>query len=332
MWNLDKGRRWTHAAPVAALTVALTLLAGCGASSEPTTEAGAGGAEPASLTIAVQPIPDFAPVWVAQEQGYFAQHGLRVEIVPGASSSSGQVPLVLGGNADLAATTATAALQAAAQGLPIKLVAGLTDFATSAENDPTGLVVAPGSRITTYADLEGATVAVTGLKSVTQAGVEAAVAKDGGDPAKVDFIQAPLPNIPTLVAEGKVDAGFLIDPLLTPALAKGLKLLGHPFPDVSPGLPATSVIASAELSGSDVLDRFRAALAQGAEYANAHPDAVKNLIAQHSKIPGELLKPAALPTFTAQIDRAALANEVDMLVRYGALEKSVDVNAVLATG
>ncbi|XGU21727.1 ABC transporter substrate-binding protein [Rhodococcus sp. 3Y1] len=62
------------------------------------------------------------------EQGYFTDEGLDIQLVEGGASSSAQIPLLLSGNADMAATTAAAAIQARSQNMPVTIVGGLTNL------------------------------------------------------------------------------------------------------------------------------------------------------------------------------------------------------------
>jgi NitT/TauT family transport system substrate-binding protein len=322
---------------VALLAVAALALSGCGSSggNDDGNGAGTGGATgpaaPATITIAVQPIPDFAPVWLGVSQGIFKDAGLDVQVVAGTATSSGQIPLLSSGKADLAATTATAALQAAAQGIGVKIVAGLTDFGTSPDTDPSGLVVSPKSSISSYKDLDGKTVAISGLKSITQAGIQAAVKADGGDPDGVKFVQVPMPNIPAAVGAGSADAGFVVDPFLGAGLAKGLKLAGQPLSEVASGQPGTSLVATSSWADdhSDTLTKFVAALAEAADYANQNPDAVRQATATAAKVPVALLKNSKNPVFDATVKPDLLATEADLLHTYGALDKSVDAASLV---
>jgi NitT/TauT family transport system substrate-binding protein len=319
------------AAMVAVVLAASLALAGCGDAGGTQTAATSG---KTTIKVAVQPIGDFSPIWLGIKHGMFADQGLTVEVVPGAASSSEQIPLLSSGQADIAATTAAAALQASSQGIPVSIVGGLTTFGTSVDTDPTGLIVGKDSKVASYADLVGKTVAISGLKSVTQAAIQAAVAKDGGDANGVKFIQIPMPNIANTVASGRADAGFLVDPFLGAATSAGAKVVGHPLYDVAPGYPATSLVASSAYVGKNagVLKKFSTALAAAVEYSNAHPDEVLAAIAEGAKVPLEKLKGSKIPLFNATVDAALLTKEAEMLHTYGALEKSVDATALVWKG
>ena len=316
----------------ALMVIAVTALAatGCGAdSSAPAASAGSG--EPQTIRIAVQAIADFAPIWLGVEQGYFEEQGIDVEIVEGGASSAAQVPLLLSGAADIAATTAGAALQASAQKLDVSIIAGLTTFATEDDLDQSGLVVAAGSEITDYAGLEGKTVAISGLKSITEAVVSAAVEEQGGDASAVSFIQAPMPTLGDMVSTGGADAAFLIDPFLSLAVSSGLEVLGHPFPLVAPGVPGTSLVSTSAYAKAnpELIEKFRVALEKAAAYATDNPEAVTKTLSTEAKVPMEMLTGSKNPTFNSVVDAEQLKVESDLLERFGALDGTVDTTALV---
>lgn len=323
-----RSARQLKTAAIATIAAAGMVLTGCSDDAAATQD---NAAQTTTIRIAPQAIADFAPIWLGMDQGYFTEQGLDIKLVEGGASSAAQIPLLLSGNADVAATTATAAIQARSQNMDVTIVGGLTDFAESDAVDQSGLVVAGNSPITGFRELEGKTVAISGLKSVSEAVISAAVEKSGGTPSKVSFIQAPMPNLGDLVASGGADAAFLIDPFLSKATASGLKILGHPFPLAAPGVPGTSLVASTAFAEAnpDTITKFRTALAQSVEFANQNPDKVKAALSAQAKIPAEMLASSKNPQFNAVVDPASLTEEINLLVKYGVLTDTVDVNSIL---
>ena len=63
---------------VAALSLMLLLVAGCGSEPEPQTK----DAKLSKLTIGLMPDTDSIPFIIAAERGYFAEEGVEVELVP----------------------------------------------------------------------------------------------------------------------------------------------------------------------------------------------------------------------------------------------------------
>jgi NitT/TauT family transport system substrate-binding protein len=315
-------------AAIATLAITAIALTGC-ASPEAATEPGTD--EVTTVRVAVQAIADFAPIWLGVEQGFFEDAGIDLQIVEGGASSAAQIPLLLSDAADIAATTAAAALQASAQGLDVRIIGGLTNFATEEAADQSGLLVPAGSDIKDFADLEGKTVAISGLKSVSEAVISAAVDEAGGDASKVSFIQGPMPTLGDMVATGGAQATFLIDPFLTLATKAGLEVIGHPFVDVAPGVPGTSLVASTAYAEAnpEVIEKFRAALALASEYANDNPEAVNEALSAEAKVPLEMLEGSKIPKFDAVVDPKQLEVEASMLRKYGALEGDGDTSKLV---
>lgn len=328
---LSNRSRILPTAVVAFSAIATLALAGCSAP-EPAPASSGASAETVTLRLAPQAITDFAPIWLGIEQGIFEDAGIEIELVEGGASSAAQVPLLLSGTADIAATTAAAALQAAGQRLDVTIVGGLTTFADSDDLDQSGLVVAAGTEISgDFADLEGMTIAISGLKSVSEAVISAAVEEAGGDPTTISYIQGPMPTLGDLVATGGADAAFVIDPFLTLAVADGLEVFGHPFPIVAPGVPGTSIVASTAFAEAnpEAITRFQAALELAVAYATEHPDEVVTALSEEAEIPAEMLVGMKNPTFNAVVDPDDLVTESEMLAKYGALEGDVDASTLV---
>ncbi len=64
----------------AGLAIALAGLAGLAACSSSPSSAGSGGTQLSSVTMGIEPWIGYAPWYIAQQEGYFAKHGLSVTI------------------------------------------------------------------------------------------------------------------------------------------------------------------------------------------------------------------------------------------------------------
>jgi putative hydroxymethylpyrimidine transport system substrate-binding protein len=106
------------------------------------------------------PNPDHAPLFVAQQQGYFAKQGLEVEFI-GPASPSDPPKLVAAGKADIAITYQPQLLLDVQQGLPIVRFGTLI-------NSPLGCIIANGKEIESLKDLQDKTVgySAAGVDSV----------------------------------------------------------------------------------------------------------------------------------------------------------------------
>lgn len=115
-----------------------------------------------NLTLAVSTLTyGHSPLWVAQRKGFYGQEGLELEI-PALESGSRAMQALLGGSAQLAATTPEDLIRATEAGSPIVILAGVLNGLTHS------LMTNP--KIKRVADLKGGKVAASSVSgSVTYA-------------------------------------------------------------------------------------------------------------------------------------------------------------------
>lgn len=159
------------------------------------------------------------PYEVTQAAGLFAAEGLEVELVYTRGGNAAMQALV-GGAVDYAGTSFDVALQAFAQG------AAISRFASTGRLPLFALAVSPGrvAEIGRIADLEGRTVAVSGLGNADHTLMLYLLEKAGADPAKVAFAQMGT-NLFDALRIGHVDAGMVQEPALSLLVEAGGKAL-----------------------------------------------------------------------------------------------------------
>ncbi|MBT5903366.1 MAG: ABC transporter substrate-binding protein [Opitutaceae bacterium] len=134
------------------LTLAIVLLVGSACRKDPEAEATeSAGLTPVQLQLDWFPEPAHGGFYQALKQGFYEDVGLAVEILPGGPGgrptqkvASGQVPFSMGRSDDM--------MLAAAQGLPVLIVAGLM------QHDPQALLLHEDNPVNTFADLDGRAV------------------------------------------------------------------------------------------------------------------------------------------------------------------------------
>jgi len=95
---------------------------------------------------------EYAPIYVALDQGYFAEEGLKVSLGPGAGSQSALAAVELGQETTTFAP-AVFALQAISKGLAVKIIA------LYHPGTPMAFISHPGKPVNSPKDLEGMTLA-----------------------------------------------------------------------------------------------------------------------------------------------------------------------------
>ncbi|WP_010278334.1 ABC transporter substrate-binding protein [Paenibacillus senegalensis] len=166
----------------------LLLAAGCGNSqNEPAAPSASPEASPEPQVQALQVVLDWAPntnhtgLYVAVDQGYFAEEGLEVEIIqPG---MSGADAMVASGEVPFGVSYQENVTHARAEGVPLVSIAAVIQHNTS------GFASAQSKNITRPKDFEGKTYAGWGGPA-ERAVIESVMLEDGGDVNEVSIINA----------------------------------------------------------------------------------------------------------------------------------------------
>ncbi len=229
--------------------ILVTILAACDTGQAPATPtATTGTAAPAGLTntpastpggsvsgpatiirLGYVPVMIFAPLFVAQERGYFAQEGLDVKLTPVQGGSDSVVQLAAG-NFDAAVGGAGAGLfNAANRGINFTIVAPMHQ-----ERPPltTPLVISPkrANDIKSIADLKGKKVSINATGAATEYWLAQALKEGGLTMSDVKLTALAFGNVPAALENGSLDAAMLGEPLVTINEDKGLvKVLSNDF-------------------------------------------------------------------------------------------------------
>src|SRR5438067_837812 len=160
------------------------------------------------------------PYEVARSAGLFKQHGLDVELVY-TRGGNAAVQALVGGAVDYAATALDVAIQAYAN-----VGADIRRFAVTGRLPLFALVTAPrtANQIRALKDLEGKTVAVSGLGNADHALVLFLLKQAGADAQKVQFATMGV-NLLEALRQGQIEAGLVQEPASTPLRASGARVL-----------------------------------------------------------------------------------------------------------
>ncbi|WP_052890869.1 ABC transporter substrate-binding protein [Thermogemmatispora carboxidivorans] len=239
--------------------------AGSGTSTGP---AGTGTARPLTtvkLALDWTPNTNHTGIYVALAQGWYAQEGIRLEVLPYSSNVSPDV-LVSTGKADVGISSTEGVVTDAALGQPVVSIAAIIQHNTSA------LVTLAKSGLKRPRDLDGKVYAAFGAPYET-AVVSAIIKHDGGKGVfrsvtlDVDSMQA--------LETGRVDFVWVFEGWeVIQAQRQGVQL--NVFPVTSYGIPdyytPTLITGPSQIKAEpDLLRRFMAATARGYEYARQHP-------------------------------------------------------------
>ncbi|MGK5113611.1 ABC transporter substrate-binding protein [Geodermatophilus sp. CPCC 205761] len=311
------------------LTLASTVvLAACGGGDEESGDGGGSG-EAGGLTairVGAIPIVDVAPLYLGIEQGIFEEAGLDVEPFL-AQGGAAIVPAVVNGEAQFGFSNITSLLQATGRGVPLALVAPGPGATGNLEDDFAAVVVPADSPVQSAADLPGLRVAINSINNISDTVVRESVRQAGGDPASIEFVEIPFPDMVAAVSTGQVDAAFAVEPTATAGEAAGLRRVSFPYVETDDDLTVAGYFTSDQYAAenADVVQRFAEAMVEAQEYAQANPDQVRAVLGSYTQIAPEVAEQLTLPTFQSEINRESVELLLELGNQDGIIEGEVDL-------
>jgi NitT/TauT family transport system substrate-binding protein len=307
------------------VAVALLTLVACTPS--PGSPAQSGGAL-TELTVGVLPIVDVAPVYIAIEQGLFADEGLEVstEVMQGGAAA---VPALVAGDLDITFGAWPSFLLANEEGIALRAVAD----GDAARPGFTELLTLPGSGLEgDPAGLAGRTVAVNTLNSLGEMAVRSVVRNAGADPAEVQLIEIPFPEMPAALERGDVDAIWASEPIATLAKSDaGAVLVADSFSGELDGFPVAGYQATSEFAAGQpqLVAAFQRAIAEASRRAANDPALVTAMAPEFTSLTPELATEITLPAYSAELDVASIERVYDYLVDFGIADGGLDVASLV---
>lgn len=260
-------------------------------------------------------VESYALAIYTQEAGFFKKQGLDAQITPFAGGGAVLTALV-GGSLDYACVNWGAIGNAHAKGIPISVIAAGGLYST---DSPT-TILAVGKSNTTYhtgKDLNGKTIGVSTIKDLQQASVMAWVDATGGDSSTLKFVEMPIPEIPAALDTGRLDAGIVLEPILT-ADKSQLRVLAKCYDAITKKL-----MICAEVGMTDYLNKNAAqtkkvvaALDECANWANANHEKAGEILTRVAKIPLATVSAMARTVYSDKIDLSTVQPVIDASAKY----------------
>lgn len=283
-----------------------------------------------NITVGVIPIVDTAPIFLGDAQGFFKDEGLALDIQT-ATGGSAIVPGVQSGSYDFAFSNLVSLMVANDKGLSMKVVANGVTTTGDTNKDFGAVVVNADSPIKSPKDLVGKKVSVNNLSNIGDITVSQVIKDDGGDPSTVDFVEVPFPDAPAALENGIVDAAWIVDPFLVQSMETGSRVVSYNFADFDPELDIASYFTSSAKveSEPELTAKFQRAMNKSLDYAQEHPDEVRDIVGTYTKIDEETRSKIVLPRYRVDFNKEAAQKLADATKEFGSISKPVDLEALL---
>jgi NitT/TauT family transport system substrate-binding protein len=303
---------------------------------------GGSAAAQTNLKIGYMPIAEELPKMVANEKGFFKQHGLNAQLVRFESGPDMGTAL-LGGSIQIGMIGTPGLVNAAVAGRPLVAIVdnGSNVMGPSGYEYYTGLVVLDSSPIKNLGDLTGKKIAVNVLKANSEAQTVMQVLRwNKENPNRkldlnidVQFITIPFGSMPAALAQKRVDAASMIEPFMTQLSKKQKVRIIAPVSYAMPHWPVSFGIVRLDYGKQhvDVLEKYRAAWYEAVDWIQAHQSAARTFIPKYTGVPMDAAKQIVLPHWSKDIKTTERSTEamMDGMLAGGMIQKKADLNKII---
>ncbi len=301
--------------------IAVLMLAACAPTPAEEPAAPAGDMtedEMPTITMALLPVLDVLPFFIAEEAGYFEEEGIHAVGLP-VNSALEADQLVQAGEADAVMNFIGTVALFNRQADTMRVVA----IARSAEDGPMFRILAgPGSDLSAPADLAGVPVALGENTLVDYIHYrllgEAGLTDD-------EIVLQGVPSVPErfqLMMSGQVEAAVLPDPLAQAGIENGATLVVEDADYPQYSVSTLNFLTSTLDENPEAVRAFLRAWFRAVDDLNANPDAYRALFLAKTNVPETVQDTYVIPPFTgpAVPTEEQVADMMDWLVFKGLID------------
>jgi NitT/TauT family transport system substrate-binding protein len=279
------------------------------------------------VRIAASPIDQTASAYYAQDKGFFKAVGLDIQI-DNMTNGAAIIEAITGGAYNIGNSNPGTVAVARERGIMLRFIAPAGLHISGDRVDL--LMVRADSSIQTASDLEGKTIAVNGLGTLTQFGVQAWMTANGGILRGVKFVEIPFPAMAPGLQQGRIDAAQMTEPYITAAQGT-IRPLADTFDSIANRFMVTGWVATDAWIQEhlDETRRVAAALRKANEWANVHHGESADILIHRAKLPSEVGKTMARVTYGTTLDPALIQPVLDVAAKFGGLPKPMSAASMI---
>jgi NitT/TauT family transport system substrate-binding protein len=279
------------------------------------------------LKVGLLPFSESLAAVIADKKGYFKDEGLDVEF---SEFQSGAIalPVLQSGHIDIAVSNTVATLQAIEQGLDAVVLAPAAVVRSSPPDTTTALIVRK-NEIASIKDLVGKRIAVNVINSSAWLHAVAALELHGVDHSKVRFTEVPFPQMNDPLLNGQIDAIVQVEPFRSALMASGkAEIISWTYVETAPQSDITQYLAlgSWVAKNHDIAVKFARAIVRGAEFAKTNEAEVREINVAFTKLNPELKDKVLLPDLGTKVSIAGINRTMELMQKFGMLQKPVDIS------
>jgi NitT/TauT family transport system substrate-binding protein len=283
-----------------------------------------------TLKVGVIPIADVAPLYLGIDKGFFEEENLKIEPQL-AEGGAAITPAVVSGDFQIGFSNTISLLIAASKDLPIQIISQGVLGGKNEEEAWANLLVLKDSGIQDGKDLEGKTIAVNTLNNICEVTIKASFEKDGVDVDSFEFAEVPFPDMNAALEQKRVDGACVVEPFVSQGTAAKAKGINPFYVRTAPDLTVATYFTTTQYAeeNADTVDRFVRAINKSLEYAQAHPDEVRQTLLDYTEIPPEAAEAIKLPIWRTDLNEPTIEELSSLSKKYGLIEEEPDLNELI---
>jgi NitT/TauT family transport system substrate-binding protein len=313
---------------VLAVGTALALvLSGCGSGANESSSGSGDGDE--TITILYSRAIEQVGLWVAQDEGIFAKHGLKVKLSEVAGASQVAVA-ISGGSAQMGFETGPDFLSAVNAGVKLVVASGLS--VDTAENPRVALIAGKDSNISTPADMAGKRIAVPGVNTSAHLSTIRKLEEAGVDVSGIKWVTLPFQQASDALKANRVDAVVSVYPFIGLLKSQGNVPVIAQYAVSGEEQLVVFLSASATWAAahSDEVKSLRVALDEATSFVTAHPDQTRTIIEKYSHLPADVINKIPFPNLSTEVTPDQLDFFLDIMKKQNLIKDDLDMATLIA--
>lgn len=292
--------------------------------------------ETINMTVGVAPTDTCMQPYYAEEQGFFEDVGLNVELQEFGAGGAVQLQAASGGSIDAGCPNSFSAVAAYEQGIEYVLIAPGALYQQG--NTTSALVVSEDGPIESAEDMNGKTSAASTLQNITDVSVKKWVDENGGDSSSIEFVELPFPQMPAALDQGRVDSALMAEPFLSSSVdgEGGGRVLADTYSAIADEFLLVGWYSTRQWSeeNPEAVSRYAEAMAQAAKWANENQDESAQILKDVSGQEQEVIDELTRVPYSDSTDAETLASLIEPLIQVGVdyevISEPVDEGEVVA--
>lgn len=269
-------------------------------------------------------------VGVAEGEGYFADEGISVTN-QFAGGGAELLPALQAGSMDIVYSNVISVIQAFSQGADFELI---LDNGQIPDSSPDGypLLVHTDSDISSWEDLEGASIAVNNLGSLSHLWLLDYMQTLGIDHESVEFLEAPLPTMMDGLLQSQYDAAQPIDPFRAMALRNDdIEVFDEFMSRANPGMNVAGWLATGAWleANPNTAAAFVRAMERAREFVQDDEEAKLHYAQEWTDLDAGLLDEVIDAIRNGVLDLPTLQRSIDASAENGLIDDSYDVHEMV---